>query len=223
MKRFIKIIIKIFLLLVVIAFAINIYVIASVKNQIIDIKEVSQNKNDCILILGAGIRRNKPSPMLEDRLSTGVEIYNATATKKILVSGDHTKEDYNEVAVMKEYLLEHGIPAENIFMDHAGISSYDSIYRAKKIYQADKIIIVTQKYHLYRSLYIAKKMGFDEVYGVVADKKRYTNQYKRDIREFFARIKDFFKCIIKPTSTYLGETYHISGNGIKTDDTIISK
>ena len=124
--------------------------------------------------------------------------------------------------LMKHAMLarQMGIPEENIFMDHAGISSYDSIYRANKIYKANKIIIVTQKYHLYRSLYIANKLGFDEVYGIASDKKVYVNQSKRDIREFFARIKDFFKCIIKPSSTYLGETYHISGDGTKTDDTI---
>lgn len=220
MRKFIKLIIKAFLLLLFVAIAINIYMIISVKDQIISISDISNDKYDCILILGAGIRRNKPSPMLEDRLTTGIEVYNKTPTNKIIVSGDHTKEDYNEVVVMKNYLLEHDIPEENIFMDHAGISSYDSIYRANKIYKANKIIIVTQKYHLYRSLYIANKLGFDEVYGIASDKKVYVNQSKRDIREFFARIKDFFKCIIKPSSTYLGETYHISGDGTKTDDTI---
>ena len=136
-------------------------------------------------------------------------------SNKILVSGDHIESDYDEVGVMKNYLLEHGIPSEKIFVDHAGISSYDSVYRAKEIYKANKIVIVTQKYHLYRAIYIGNHLDL-EVYGIAADKNIYQSQEKRDAREFLARIKDFFKCIIKPQSTYLGEVHSIKGNGINT-------
>lgn len=210
-----KKIIKLLIILLVVAITINIYVVLRTKKQIITIEDTDLKDIDCILVLGAGIRNNKPSPMLEDRLKTSMEIFNNKITDRILVSGDHTEENYDEVNVMKKYLIENNIPSEKIFMDHAGISSYDSIYRAKKIYKANRIIIVTQKYHLYRSLYIAKKLDI-EAYGVVADKREYQNQSKRDIREFLARIKDFFKCIYKPTSNYLGEVHPISGNG---DDT----
>lgn len=210
-----KKIIKLLIILLVVAITINIYVVLRTKKQIITIEDNDLKDIDCILVLGASIRNNKPSPMLEDRLKTSMEIFNNKITDRILVSGDHTEENYDEVNVMKKYLIENNIPSEKIFMDHAGISSYDSIYRAKKIYKANRIIIVTQKYHLYRSLYIAKKLDI-EAYGVVADKREYQNQSKRDIREFLARIKDFFKCIYKPTSNYLGEVHPISGNG---DDT----
>lgn len=210
-----KKIIKLLIILLVVAITINIYVVLRTKKQIITIEDTDLKDIDCILVLGASIRNNKPSPMLEDRLKTSMEIFNNKITDRILVSGDHTEENYDEVNVMKKYLIENNIPSEKIFMDHAGISSYDSIYRAKKIYKANRIIIVTQKYHLYRSLYIAKKLDI-EAYGVVADKREYQNQSKRDIREFLARIKDFFKCIYKPTSNYLGEVHPISGNG---DDT----
>lgn len=210
-----KKIIKLLIILSVVAITINIYVVLRTKKQIITIEDNDLKDIDCILVLGASIRNNKPSPMLEDRLKTSMEIFNNKITDRILVSGDHTEENYDEVNVMKKYLIENNIPSEKIFMDHAGISSYDSIYRAKKIYKANRIIIVTQKYHLYRSLYIAKKLDI-EAYGVVADKREYQNQSKRDIREFLARIKDFFKCIYKPTSNYLGEVHPISGNG---DDT----
>ena len=210
-----KKIIKLLIILLVVAITINIYVVLRTKKQIITIEDNDLKDIDCILVLGASIRNNKPSPMLEDRLKTSMEIFNNKITDRILVSGDHTEENYDEVNVMKKYLIENNIPSEKIFMDHAGISSYDSIYRAKKIYKANRIIIVTQKYHLYRSLYIAKKLDI-EAYGVVADKREYQNQSKRDIREFLARIKDFFKCIYKPTSNYLGEVHPISCNG---DDT----
>ena len=189
----------------------------SVNNKIIKIEEIKENDYDCILILGASIKENQPSPMLEDRLITGLNLYEEGISKKILVSGDHTSDDYDEVNVMKAYLMNKGIPSSDIFMDHKGISTYDSIYRTKKIFKAKKIIIVTQKYHLYRALYIAKSLGMDAV-GVPADNKEYMDQSKRDLRELAARIKDFIKCIFKPESQYLGEVFSIKGNGDKTND-----
>ncbi len=155
--------------------------------------------------------------MLEDRLKTAIELYEAKVAPKILVSGDHENYNYDEVNVMKNYVKENGITYEDIFMDHAGLSTYDSIYRASKIFKANDIVIVTQKYHLYRSLYIASSLDIN-AYGVTANKREYANQSKRDIREVAARIKDFFKCIIKPDPTYLGEVIPIKGNGDRTND-----
>lgn len=196
----------------------NIYVILTTKNKIKNSNEISKIKDiDCIIILGAGIYNNKPKPMLEDRLLTGIELYNKNNTNKIIVSGDHGKQYYDEVNVMKEYLINKSIPSENIFMDHAGFSTYDSIYRAKKIFSAKKVVIVTQKYHLYRAIYIAKELGL-EAYGVSSNKRNYQNQYKREIREVAARFKDYIKCIFKPTSTYTGEIIPVSGNGDITND-----
>lgn len=215
MKRIMKFIVVLLLIIAISSVLINLYVIMTTKNKILNIDDEKLKNADCILILGAGIRRNKPSPMLEDRLLTGIELYENEISNKILVSGDHIESDYDEVGVMKNYLLEHGIPSEKIFVDHAGISSYDSVYRAKEIYKANKIVIVTQKYHLYRAIYIGSHLDL-EVYGIAADKNIYQSQEKRDAREFLARIKDFFKCIIKPQSTYLGEIHSIKGNGIST-------
>jgi len=215
-----KIIIAI-IVLVMITVIINLYVILGTKNSIISDDTKFADNIDCILVLGAGIRNNQPSPMLEDRLLTSIELYQKGAAPKILVSGDHEYKNYDEVNVMKNYLIEKGIPSEDIFMDHAGLSSYDSVYRAKKIFKAGRIVIVTQKYHLYRSLYIAKTLDVD-AYGVSADKRKYYGQLKRDIREYAARIKDFFKCLIKPNPTYLGEVIPINGNGDKTNDNLKS-
>lgn len=213
MKKVLKLILIFIILLVII----NFYVILTTKKRIIKTSNIEDKGFDCIVVLGAGIKNNKPSPMLEDRLLTAIELYNNKVAPKILVSGDHEYKDYDEVNVMKNYLIENGIPSEDIFMDHAGLSSYDSIYRTKKIFKADKVIIVTQKYHLYRSLYIAKSVDLN-AYGVSATKREYMNQTKRDIREIAARIKDFFKCLIKPESTYLGEIIPIKGNGNRTND-----
>lgn len=212
-----KKILKLLLVLILLIVLINLYMILSTKNKITKIEDIDSEDIDCIIVLGAGIRRNGPSPMLEDRLLTAIELYNQGVAPKILVSGDHEHDDYDEVNVMKNYLKEKGIPSEDIFMDHAGLSTYDSIYRAKKIFKANKVIIVTQKYHLYRSLYISKTINLKS-YGVSANKQSYAFQIKRDIREIAARIKDFFMCIFKPEPTYLGEVIPIKGNGDRTND-----
>ena len=113
--------------------------------------------------------------------------------------------------------IEKGVPSENIFMDHAGFSTYESIYRAKEIFKAKKVVIVTQKYHLYRALYIANQLGL-EAYGVGSDPRKYVGATYRELREILARDKDFIKCIFKPEPTYLGETIPVSSNGNATND-----
>ncbi len=214
----IKVGIIIIIIIVLIILLINFYVKNSTKNQIIEKDDYSTLKNiDCIIILGAGIWGDKPSPMLEDRLKEGILLYNNEVSDKIIMSGDHGREEYDEVNTMKKYAIENGIPSENIFMDHAGFSSYESIYRAKEIFNAKKVVIVTQKYHLYRALYIANQLGL-EAYGVGADPRQYVGEIYREAREILARNKDFIKCIFKPEPTYLGDTIPVSGNGDITND-----
>ena len=218
MKKVIKVGIIIIIIIVLIILLINLYVKNSTKNQIIEKGDYSTLKNiDCIIILGAGIWGDKPSPMLEDRLKEGILLYNNEVSDKIIMSGDHGREEYDEVNTMKKYAIENGIPSENIFMDHAGFSSYESIYRAKEIFNAKKVVIVTQKYHLYRALYIANQLGL-EAYGVGADPRQYVGAIYREAREILARNKDFIKCIFKPEPTYLGDTIPVSGNGDITND-----
>ena len=118
---------------------------------------------------------------------------------------------------MKDYTINKGIPSEDLFMDHAGFSTYDSIYRAKYIFGVKKMIIATQKYHLYRALYIANQLGI-EAYGVSANPREYAGQLSRDVREYLARNKEYVKCIFKPQSKYLGEMIPISGDGNVTND-----
>ena len=217
-KKIVFILSVILLVLVLVVLGINGYIKSSTKNQIISVEESSKLENiDCIIILGAGIWGDKPSPMLEDRLLQGIELYNNNVSTKIIMSGDHGREEYDEVNIMKEFAIEKGVPSENIFMDHAGFSTYESIYRAKEIFEADKIVIVTQKYHLYRALHIANSLGI-EAYGVGADPRQYVGAMYREIREILARNKDFVKCLFKPEPTYLGETIPVSGNGNATND-----
>ena len=198
---------------------INGYVLAQTKDKILSTAQAAELEEvDCILVLGCQVKSDgTPSHMLEDRIKRGVALYEAGAAPKLLMSGDHGREEYDEVGAMKNYAIENGVPSENVFMDHAGFSTYETVYRAKEIFQADKVIIVTQEYHLYRALYIAEQFGV-EAYGVSADLNRYAGQSMRDFREVLARCKDWAMCIFKPEPTYLGEAIPVSGNGDVTND-----
>lgn len=190
----------------------------STVENIINETEAAELDADCILVLGCGVREDgTPSLMLRDRLETGIALYEAGAAPKLLMSGDHGRKDYDEVNLMKAYAMEREIPSADIFMDHAGFSTYDSMYRARDIFFAKKIVIVSQEYHLYRALYLAKKLGL-EAYGVPALDVNYHGQAYREFREMLARAKDFCTAGIQPKPQYLGEEIPISGNGDFTND-----
>ena len=175
-------------------------------------------KADCILIFGCGVKDDgTPSDMLTDRLKTGLALYRAGATPKIIVSGDHGRIEYDEVNTMKNWLTANGVPSEDVFMDHAGFSTYESIYRASTVFQVKSAILVTQKYHLPRTLYCAERFGIDAV-GVPADLHVYRGQIVRDAREMLARSKDLVWCIFRPKPTYLGDPIPVTGDGNQTND-----
>lgn len=198
---------------------INLHVTQSVKNRLLTAEEAAALADvDCILVLGCQVHDDgTPSHMLRDRLTRSVELYEKGASPKLLMSGDHGQRGYDEVSTMKQFALDAGVPSQDVFMDHAGFSTYESIYRAKAIFGAHKILIVTQEYHLYRALYIAGQFGLD-AYGVASDYDTYSGQFLRDVREVLARVKDFGTSIFKPEPTYLGDPIPISGNGDVTND-----
>ena len=199
--------------------SINGYVKSVAKERILTVEETATLEDvDCIIVLGCQVRDDGTlSHMLRDRLMRGLEVYHAGAAPKLLMSGDHGRKEYDEVNAMKQYAIENGVPSEHVFMDHAGFSTYETVYRAKEIFEADKVIIITQEYHLYRALYIADKLGL-EAYGVSADLNKYAVQSMRDFREVLARCKDWAMCIFKPEPTYLGESIPVNGNGDVTND-----
>ena len=150
---------------------------------------------DCILVLGAGLRSDgSPSSMLQDRVQVACELYAAMQGEErvvpLLMSGDHTG-DYNEVAAMKELAIRLGVPSEDIFLDHEGYSTYESLCRAREVYGARRVLIVTQEFHLPRALFIARELGMDAV-GVASDLRPYAKAFLQDGREMLARYKDLF-------------------------------
>ena len=216
-RKPVKMMIKILIIILILCLAacavvavINIYMIKTTENQIISVEDASQSKKsgdlnpDCILILGAMVRGDgTPSLILKERLDTGIELYNAGVSDKILMSGDNGQVEYNEVIAMRQYAIDNGIPQENIYLDYAGFSTYESMYRLRDVFQVKKAIVVTQRYHLYRALYIGNNMEMD-VKGVAAA-DCYGDQKKRDIREIFARVKSFGLVLFNADPTYLGE------------------
>ncbi len=196
------------------ALGVNQYVKGSTKDQIITADTATTHTDfDCILVLGCGVKEDgSPTLMLKERMDCGIALYQTKAAPKLLLSGDNGQVEYNEVETMRRLAAEQGIPAPDIFLDHAGFSTYESIYRAKEIFQAKKVLIVTQEYHLYRALYIANQLDL-KAYGVACDTTTYYGQTLRDIREILARNKDALKCIFKPEPTFLGEAIPVSGNG----------
>jgi vancomycin permeability regulator SanA len=187
-------------------------------NYIVNSNEVPNA--DAILVLGAYVFPNGTvSTMLKDRLTVGYELYEQGKAPKLIVSGDHGRKDYDEVNSMKSFLKDKGVPNKDVFMDHAGFSTYESVYRARDIFQVKKVIIVTQEYHLMRAVYVARALGM-EAYGVAADRRDYGQAMKMyKIREIAARNKDFvWTNIIKPKPTFLGDAIPVLGDGKATDD-----
>lgn len=200
----------ILILIVVIAVAaLNAAVVLTTRSQIVTAQEAaahfeasaeSKGKGegaDCILVLGASVKNGQPSQILAYRLDAGIDVYGAGGSKLFLLSGDNKVREYNEVKGMESYVLTEGgtagITDANIYLDYAGFSTYDSLKRAKDVFGAKRVIIVTQRYHLYRALYIANRLGLDAV-GVAAE-DRAKDQWYRDLREIPARVKDVFMCM----------------------------
>ena len=181
-------------------------------------------ESDAIIVLGAYVYPNgRLSDMLKDRVDTGLELFNNGKGKKLLLSGDHGRTTYDEVNGMKNYVKTKGIKGEDIFLDHAGFSTYETMYRARDVFKAKKVIIVTQEYHLKRAVYIARKLGLD-AYGVAADKQKYRGMATYKAREVLARCKAFlYVNVTKPKPKFLGEPIPITGDGRVTDDKDIYK
>lgn len=133
------------------------------------------------------------SHMLADRMDTAIALYHSGAVQKLLLSGDG-RGQWSETKYMRLHAIENGVAAEDIIEDGQGYSTLETVRRAKEIYNIEKCVLVTQEYHLYRAIYIAEQSGM-EVRGVSADLRTYFGQIKRDVREVFARVKDFLLCI----------------------------
>lgn len=193
-----KFLMSVLMLLLLTIIGINLFVILSTQSAITSSNEVSQNVDvdTPILVLGAGVVNNEyPSQILANRLDMAYDIHTQNLSNPLIMSGDHADQYYNEVGVMKNYLVDKGIPSEQIYLDHAGYSTYASLYRLKDVIGEEQVIIVTQGYHLPRALMIAEELGINAL-GVPAQEVD-TTRIERELREVFARIKDFSVLYLK--------------------------
>ncbi|MCF7860193.1 YdcF family protein [Patescibacteria group bacterium] len=191
--------------------------VASFDNHIVDncLQDI-KGQRPAVLVLGARVDGGENvSPVFADRLDMAASLYESGLVRKILISGDHGTVFYNEVGAGKDYLLEKNVAAEDIFLDHAGFDTYDSIYRAKNVFHLDKMLISTQDFHLLRSLYIAKRLNV-KAWGCRADKRYYANIKYMTRREWLASIKAWLDINLGSTSKFLGPIIDIEGDGQQT-------
>lgn len=203
------VIIILFILLTL--FSINFFILISTNKQIhTEVSDV--NTSFTALVLGAKVYTSGiPSHILQDRLMKALELYEAGKVKRILLSGDPEAVEYDEVRAMKRYLLDRGVPGEDLFLDNAGFDTYDSVVRAKEVFNVDELIIVTQDFHLPRAVYIAQSIGL-KAQGYKADRRRYQKNRYYHFREFFARLKAFWEVTTSADPRILGDVIDIKGN-----------
>jgi SanA protein len=212
-KLIVALLTKVVGLLVVTLFTglINLLILTSTANFRFETKSVLPHKQT-VMILGAKVHDGgRLSDMLRDRTETAFEVYESGKAQKILVSGDHGRKSYDEVNAIKDYLLEKGVPKEDLFLDHAGFDTYDSMYRAREIFQIESLIISTQEFHLARSVYIARELDLDAV-GIKADKQDYYGHDRAKVREVLARVKSFMDVLLHSKPKFLGDAIPITGD-----------
>jgi SanA protein len=206
-----------------VAFAMSVFLIVLVSVVTIHIQNFakpyivnteSKDKPTCYtaIVLGASVHRDGSlSTVLLDRVNSALELYKSGKVKRFLLSGDHGQTDYDEVNTMKNYLIKEGVDSADIFLDHAGFDTYSSMVRAKEVFKVDSLYIVTQQYHLYRAVYIARKIGLN-AYGYVADKRNYTAIIKYTLREWLANVKSWIWVNTNHKPIYLGDPIPITGD-----------
>ncbi len=187
------------------------YMYKAAASDIVKISELE--RSDAIIVLGAKVYgEDSVSVVLANRLNTGLLAYQRGGAPKIIVSGDHGQTDYDEVEAMKNYLLARGVPRQDIFLDHAGFTTYDSIYRAKEVFGVQKALIVSQRLHLERALFIARQLGLPAK-GLPAPTHERDAQWQA-VREVGARVKAFWQAaVLKPQPRFLGEKIPVTGDG----------
>ena len=195
LSKMLKVLVITFIVVVMVTVITNAAVILTTNSKVKSLEEFDGHY-DYIIVLGCGIIDNSiPTDLMVDRLNTAISLYESDAAPKILLSGDHRVDDYNEVAVMRNYMLDYGIPEEDIICDDLGLSTGETMQRAAELFDVHSAIVVTQKYHLNRALYLARNYGI-ECEGVIATGHTFIFQAYYSGREVLARVKDFFFCIV---------------------------
>jgi vancomycin permeability regulator SanA len=168
---------------------------------------------DCALVLGAGLRDDgTPSDVLRDRLDEALDLYRTGRVRRIIVSGDHHKPTYDEPNAMRVYLEASGVPPQAVFLDHAGLDTYSSMWRARHVFGASRIVVVTQRFHLARAVWCARALGM-EAEGSAADRHLYRGIAWLQMREVMSRTKAFVDVTVHRAPRHDGPPVDLSGDG----------
>jgi SanA protein len=168
---------------------------------------------DCALVLGAGLRDDgSPSDVLRDRLDESLALYRSGRVKRIIVSGDHQTPAYDEPNAMRVYLEAKGVPPEAVFMDHAGLDTYSSMWRARHVFGVSRIVVVTQQFHLARAVWCARALGM-EAEGSAADRHLYRGIAWLQAREVISRTKAVVDVTVGRTPRHHGPPVDLNGDG----------
>ena len=219
-RAFLGCLLAVVVVVVGIPLAINAFVCATTRPSFSsvsspEIQQTSLNA-DAIVVLGAGINWDgSPSAVLKDRLDTAIALYTEGVAPKIIMSGDNSDSTYNEVMAMALYVEKQGVPKDDVFCDHAGLSTYDSMYRLRYVFGVERCVVVTQEYHLYRALYDAHSFGI-EAFGVPGDKSSYDHMDDYEKREVLARVKDFVAVLINNEPETKSEPVDLDQSGTVT-------
>ena len=145
------------------------------------------------LVPGARVYGNgRLSLVLRDRCARALYLYRAGAVKRILLSGDHGPCTGGEVLAMRDFMLKGGVPRTALLLDYGGYDTYHSMVRARRLFGVRECVVVTQRFHLYRALYLARKTGL-AARGLPADMRQYRYRRRYAVREFFANVKAVFE------------------------------
>ncbi len=171
----------------------------------------------CAIVLGARVFSDGTLyAMMADRLEVAIALYELGKVDKLLISGDHGTTTYDEVNAMLKYAVERGVPDSDVFTDHAGFDTYDTMYRARDVFMVRSALVVTQGYHLSRAVYTARELGLDAV-GVSADLRPYLHPLRNQAREILARVNAVIQLhITNPDPKFLGPQIPITGDGSAT-------
>ena len=200
-------------LLVVAIWGLHIYIVRTTNSRIYE-KIADVPSFHTVIILGASVHSDgKLSPILQDRVDTGLRLYNSGKAKRFLLSGDNRSSDYDEVNAMRNYLIVRNVPEEHIFVDPAGIDTYDSMYRSRAVFKVYDAIVVTQEFHLPRTLFIAQNLGFN-YYGYPAISNQYQTESSLIRREKLANFKALFEIISNQIPAGLDSADRVSGTRI---------
>ena len=213
--RILKILMILLLIPVLTTLTINIGIILTSRKYIYtDINKMPFRT--VVMVLGSQTRGTRLSPVLQDRVEGGIALMDGRKAKKLLLTGDHGQIYYDEVNAMRLFVLANApaIQEEDIFMDHAGFNTWDSMYRARDVFDVKDLLIVTQKFHISRAVCMARSLGLDAV-GYSINQERFSGRSLRSwrFREYFARVKAFYSIVFKPKPRYLGDKIPISGDG----------